>query len=1193
MPCLLDTGGGINLLGQIALRHAPPDLHIEKLPHTFHVHGANGQEVFLSGTIDVCVEFEARGQRFPVKVRCAMAPEFKGGILLSKKTMAQIGINIELRRPRCLIRFRRWRVMIEEATPSLKAEAASVSQLRATEDNPSHRFKKDSQLSQLLQQIPAIVPVEKADNFLRDWRSKPQPTPRLVVFPLAERKLFWNVLRDLLVAVPRLVDAIQIEPQVGPCLLGWIGSERKARKFRVALANQTASTGMRSLIDQMVEFAKEPGLRDRAERLLKELIAFGTMDALPVTTFTEGGERDPEDNRDVIYLPKSKKPESIDLKQRLEKVKIGALSKEALTKVKLLLQEFKVIFRDPTPGTVPRTKVEHLINFRREAYAFARAYRLGAEQSAALRAHVQDLLALGMVRPSSSPYASAIFPIPKKDEKGRTVETRWVIDYRAINDLTVPDRYPLPVIEELLPKVSRARVFSKIDLKSSYWQVLMKKEDVAKTAFITDFGLYECVTMPFGLRNAPATFQRLMDRVLDGCTFAVGYIDDILLYSDSFASHLCHLREVFDRLRRFGLCVNPGKCTLAVKELLFLGYMISHGRIRADQNKIEAVQRYTRPKTVREVQKFLGFVGFYRKFIRGFSMVASPLSELSKKGVPFKWGPKQQHAFDTLRERLTKAPILALPDKDRTFILETDASIKGIGCVLSQEFPEGKLPVAFASRTLSLAESRYATRELEALAILWSCKRFSSLVQGKPFVVLTDHASLEWLRSWKNPSPRVRRWIQQLEEFDFESRYQPGRHNKVADALSRMVAPIQVAVEPPMTELLDFPSDASWKEAYAEDPIYGPFLQFLKEPARFGAVDRVKFERWTGRLTECDALLYIQRPGSVDPRGLLVVPEIFRPLFLAAYHDLPTAGHMGRDKMYGVMSRRFYWPTLKTDIVQYIRGCLACALMRTRKPPKTALGLFDDVVTRPFEIIHVDHVTNLPATSRGYDAILVIADRCTGWIEVKAVKSLSAVETAEGILEMVVYRHGVPGAIVSDQGGAFTALVIAELASRCGFQQRFTTAYNPMSNGFVERRNGMIKKMLRSFCAAEPSTWVVYLGAVQFAIRTAPWDKTGMTPAFLLYGRELVTPVEALLSSRVEAPLRDVTQWTISRIRIMKQARELVAAQLQQAREERVAQEQERFGEVEIVVGDYVCFITQMPEVRNYRSYSPTSLVLI
>jgi len=870
---------------------------------------------------------------------------------------------------------------------------------------------------------PKVVPVKLADEFLKAWRTQEHKDNdrELIVIPINERKLYWNVLRDLMVSLPRVVDAAQVKPAIGVSLLVWIGSERQARRFRVALAAQTPNlAAMQSLVARMMEHTKQSELREKAEKLLDELKAFGAMDALPATRLHEHDEGDPEDDQEEIYVPHpAAKTPKVNVDQRIRAVKIGELGVGQLAAVKLLVERFKTVFRDPAPGTVPRAIVEHKILFSVDKFVSTRAYRLGPDQMQALRTHIEDLLRQKMITRSSSPYSSAVFPIPKKDASGRTTDVRWVFDFRAINATTIPDRYPLPIIEDLINRVTGANVFSKLDLKSGYWQILMRRQDQEKTAFITPFGLYQWVTMPFGLSNAPATFQRLMDRVLEGCTFAIGYIDDILVFSNTFEEHVKHLEEVFSRLRKYGLCVNAAKCTLAVPKVLFLGYTLAHNRLHADPAKVEAIQSYSPPKTLKAVQRFLGMVGYYRKFIRGFSVVASPLTELTKKGIPFKWGSAQQYAFETLRKYLTHAPIMVLPKWSEPFVVETDASVKGIGGVLSQDFPEGRLPVAFVSRKLTQAESRYSTRELEALAILFCLKRFGVFVKGRKFMVLTDHASLEWLWSWKNPSPRVERWLTQLAAFGrFEARYRPGKENKVADALSRVdtviVAPVRVTVEPEMKDLLDFPTEASWKEAYAEDPIYGPYLAFTRDggPTKCTEVERLRYERWSTKFHWVSDMLYHRRPGSVDPRGVLVIPERFRTLFLMAYHDLPTGGHMGRDKMYGIMSKRFYWPTMKTDIMVYIRGCLSCALMRTRKPPRTAIALFDDWVTHPFDIIHVDHITHMPLTSRGFESILVIADRCTGWVEAKPVKSLTATDTAEAIMEMVVYRHGVPGSMV-------------------------------------------------------------------------------------------------------------------------------------------------------------------------------------
>jgi len=493
VPCLLDTGGGVDLLGQAALRYAPKDLMLEPLPRSFHVHGANGQDVHLTGTAKVPFTFTATQEVQPVIAKFAIAPEFKGGLLLSKSSMMSIGITIELRHPRCVIHLRRWNLALQEDAAPSKPEAAWVSQLKASVVTDSHKLAASSGAQRIcseLQASPVIIPAAKADEFLRKWRTQQEPSRKLIVTPLLERKLHWQVLRDVMVTVPRLLDPSHVSPQMGPCVMVWISSERQARHFRVSLAARVSAATTKGIVDRMVALCGDgTTLRDRAVTILDELVDFGIMDTLPRTRFEETGEWDPEDDRKEIYVPKPQKPLHVDLEQRIRAIRIGALPDEQLKAVKSLLEEFKVIFRDPSPGTVSRTVVEHKIAFRSDGFISARPYRLGPPQEAALREHVQHLLKLRMVRPSSSPYSSPIFAIPKKDETGKITDTRWVMDYRAVNEKTIPDRYPIPNIEDLLSKVAKARVFSKIDLKSSYWQIMIARRDQAKTAFVTPFEL--------------------------------------------------------------------------------------------------------------------------------------------------------------------------------------------------------------------------------------------------------------------------------------------------------------------------------------------------------------------------------------------------------------------------------------------------------------------------------------------------------------------------------------------------------------------------------------------------------------------------------------------------------------------------------------------------------------------------------
>jgi hypothetical protein len=858
---------------------------------------------------------------------------------------------------------------------------------------------------------------------------------------------------------------------------------------------------------------------------------------------------DPEDDNAALHPP-TRVTQSKNLLEVVQQIQFGKdLSDEQAQVLRRVVLNYSPILEEPTPASVPKEIAEHRIVFRDDVFISTRPFRCGEAQLELLRKHVDELLKAGMIRRSSSPHSSAIFAIPKKNG-----ELRWVVDFRQVNANTIPDKYPIPSIEDILPRTRDANIFSRIDLKSAYWQVGIRKEDQEKTAFTVPFGLFEWTVLAFGLKNAPACFQRLIDRVLTDCReFSLGYFDDILVYSKNLEAHVCHLREVFQRLAKFGLRINPKKCLLAAVEVLFLGYTISHGRLSPDPSKVQCVKEYPIPRSVKEVQRFLGLVGFYRRWIRRFSELAAPLTQLTKKGVLFRWTEEHRRAFEELRGRLCKAPILVLPDYKRLFILETDASVTGIGGVLTQQFSEGKLPIAYASRRLTTAETRYPTRELEALSILFCCKRLSHYLKGRHFRVVTDHESLTWLTQWKSPSPRIRRWLAQLQEYSFEAVYQPGKANVVADALSRIFTF-------KFEERIEFPAEAEWAQAYAEDPVYGPFIAFL-EGAEAPAEKRVKFERMAQLFKREGPILYKKKPGSLSEKGVIIIPERFRHLFLMSFHDLPTGGHFGSDKMFRTMLKRFEWPGMKAEIAAYVRGCLQCALARTRKPPRIALTLFDELVPDPFAMIHVDHITNLPRTPRGHEAILVIVDRCTAWVELKPVRSLSAQEAAVAIMERVIYRHGTPKTIISDNGGAFVSQLFAELAQHCGFKPRLTSAYNPQSNGFVERRNACIKKLLRVFVSAVRA-WDESLGAIEYALRTTPLDRLPYTPAFLLYGRELLTPIDAMLSGEGEADglLQVRDQWILSKLRTLKQARRMVAEEQHRMRQQRAQREAEVFG---------------------------------
>jgi hypothetical protein len=397
--------------------------------------------------------------------------------------------------------------------------------------------------------------------------------------------------------------------------------------------------------------------------------------------------------------------------------------------------------------------------------------------------HIEALLKEGIIRKSKSPWASPVILAKKKGGK-----FRFCGDFRKLNGRTVKDSYPLPVIDDLLRKLGKAKYFTSFDLDRGFLQVALKEEDKYKTAIITQKGLFEYNVMPFGLTNAPGTFQRLMDEVLRETLdeFTAVYIDDIIIYSNTFEEHLQHVEEVLRRLKEAKLVIKLKKCMFIQEEIKLLGHIVGRNGIKTDPEKIEKVKNYPRPTNLRELRGAIGLFTYYRKFVPEFAKLARPLHELSKKDIRFIWGERQEEAFESLKKKLTEAPILGNPDFTKPFELTTDASIEGLGIILSQRDEENKEKViAYGSRSLKPSERNYATTELEMLAVYWGINHFVKYLMIKPFKVLTDHSALKALQNTIKPVGRRARWIMDLQQYNFEILHRSGKSNKNADALSR------------------------------------------------------------------------------------------------------------------------------------------------------------------------------------------------------------------------------------------------------------------------------------------------------------------------------------------------------------------------------------------------------------------------
>lgn len=650
-----------------------------------------------------------------------------------------------------------------------------------------------------------------------------------------------------------------------------------------------------------------------------------------------------------------------------------------------LLQTHKASF-DCHSTTIGQTSAAaHRIETDGSCIIRRRPYRVSSSERNIIEENVVDMLQRNIIRPSASPWSSPVVLVQKKDGS-----VRFCIDYRALNKITRKDVYPMPRIDDALDSLQGAEYFSSLDLRSGYWQIPMHESDKEKTAFATPDGLYEFNVMPFGLCNAPATFERMMDTVLRGLKWktCLCYLDDIVIFSSTFSQHLQRLDEVLTCLARAGLQLNTKKCRFASKTIKVLGHIVSKDGIRPDPDKLTAVMNFPRPLHQKDLRSFLGLASYFRRFVLNFATLASPLHALLHSGTPFCWSADCEKAFQNLKEALTSGPVLCHFDEHRPTILHTDASGHGIGAVLLQRDHElRERVVAYASRSLSAAEKNYTITEQECLAVVWSVQKFRPYLYGRHFTVVTDHHALCWLQSLKNLSGRLGRWILRLQEYDFTVTYKSGKKHLDADALSRC----------PLTPS----SPTSLLSPKAEQPVahvasvgVDNILE-LVSLQRADAYCRTIIDRLTGstqapnsrlrrQLTQFKLLhgaLYRCNPHPPGEKWIPVAPRSLRPIILEAFHDDATAGHFGFQKTYERIRSRFFWPGLSTSVAKYVASCTSCQ-HRKRSTSRPA-GLLQPLPcpSVPFDTVGIDLYGPLPPTSAGYRWIVTAVDHLTRYAE--------------------------------------------------------------------------------------------------------------------------------------------------------------------------------------------------------------------
>ncbi|GJT97060.1 putative reverse transcriptase domain-containing protein [Tanacetum coccineum] len=762
----------------------------------------------------------------------------------------------------------------------------------------------------------------------------------------------------------------------------------------------------------------------------------------------------------VVRIPYGdKKAEDKSEEKRLEDVPI--------------IREFLVVFPDDLPGLPPVRQVEFQIDLVPGAAPVARTpYRLEPAKMQELSTQLQELSDKGFIRPSSSPWGAPDLFVKKKDGSFRIC-----IDYRELNKLTVKNQYPLPRIDDMFDQLQGSRVYSKIDLRFGYHQLRVREEYIPKTAFRTRYGHYEFKVIPFGLTNVPTIFMDLMNRVcklyLD--RFMIMFIDDILIYSKSRKEHEGYLRLILKLLKEEKLYVKFLKCEFWLSKVQFLGHVIDSKGIHVDPTKIESVKDWASPKTPTEIRQFLGLVGYYRRFIEGFSKIARPMTKLTQKSLKFDWGEKAEAAFQLLKQKLCSAPILALLEGSENFVVYYNASHKGLGAVLMQR----EKVIDYASHQLRVHEKNYTTHDLELGAVVFALKMWSHYLYGTKYIVFNDHKSLQHILDQKELNMRQRWWLELLSDYDCEIRYHLGKANVVADALSRKerIKPLRVRALV-MTISLDLPKQilSAQSEARKEE-------NFINEDLH-GMINKLE-PRADGTL-------------CLNNRSWILCFGDLRALIMHESYKSKYSIHIGSNKMYQDLKKLYWWPNMKAKIATYVSKCLTCAKVKIEYQKPSGLLVQPEIPQWKWENITMDFVTKLPKTATGQDTIWVIVDRLT-----KSAHFLPMRE--DDTLEKLARQY-----------------LKKSLNKALGTRLDMSIAYHPEIDGQSERTIQTLEDMLRACVLDFGKGWDRHLPLVEFLYNNSYHTSIKAAPFKEFYADVRRKPLEFQVGNKV---MLKVSSW--------------------------------------------------------------------
>ncbi|UYV71040.1 hypothetical protein LAZ67_8001511, partial [Cordylochernes scorpioides] len=663
------------------------------------------------------------------------------------------------------------------------------------------------------------------------------------------------------------------------------------------------------------------------------------------------------------------------------------LNEEQKSMIAECLEKYSEVFDFDRKSFSTTSNVKHKIDTSDSRPIKQRPYRVSPVERRAIQSEVDKMIKMGIVQPSESPWSSPVVLVKKKDGSWR-----FCVDYRKLNRVTKKDVYPLPRNDGVLDSLTGAKFFSSMDLRTGYWQIEIDEEDREKTAFITPDGLYEFRVMPFGLCNAPATFERMMDKLLAGLkwTICLCFLDDIIVYATSFKEHIERLGKVLRCIQQAGLCINHEKCRFGSREIKVLGHLVTESGIRPDPDKIEAITNFPTPKTTTEVRSFMGLCSYYRRFVKDFANKAKPLHDLLRNNVKFFWSNEQEQSFQILKSALTTDPVLGHFKEDAETLVHTDASGYGVGA-----------------------------------AVVWAIYKFRPYLFGKHFTVVSDHHSLCWLANVKDPSGRLARWALRLQEFDISMVYKNGKRHQDADCLSR--SPLPQSNEDNIPELS---SITDIRKEQRSDVQTKKIIQEIdsKSESGYKIIDRILYRK------------------NYDPMGkpwLLVVPKQMRVDILSEAHDAPMAGHLGFAKTYDRVRRKYFWPGLPRSVRQYVAHCRECQRRKssTERPPGQLVPI--PPVSRPFEKIGIDLLGRFPISNDGNKWTVVATDYLTRYAMTKAIPNGSSEEVGKFIVEDVILKHGAPRELISDRDQRNWDSVLPYVTFAYNTAKQETTGFSP------------------------------------------------------------------------------------------------------------------------------------------------------